>query len=52
MAALTPDEMYCMSGDTVAAIQLAALIEGDDKVTCAGAPEAHDRALSFLSELT
>ena len=25
---------------------------GDDKVTCAGAPEAHDRALSFLSELT
>jgi hypothetical protein len=24
---------------------------GDDKVTCAGAPEAHDRALSFLNAL-
>jgi hypothetical protein len=24
---------------------------GDDKVTCAGAPEAHDKALSFLNEL-
>jgi hypothetical protein len=24
---------------------------GDDKVTCAGAPEAHDKALSFLTEL-
>lgn len=24
---------------------------GDDKVTCAGAPEAHDNALSFLHEL-
>jgi len=24
---------------------------GDDKVTCAGAPEAHDKALSFLHEL-
>lgn len=24
---------------------------GDDKITCAGAPEAHDKALSFLSEL-
>lgn len=24
---------------------------GDDKVTCAGAPEAHDNALSFLNEL-
>ena len=24
---------------------------GDDKITCAGAPEAHDNALAFLSEL-
>jgi hypothetical protein len=24
---------------------------GDDKVTCAGAPEAHDKALAFLNEL-
>jgi hypothetical protein len=24
---------------------------GDDKITCAGAPEAHDNALSFLNEL-
>jgi len=24
---------------------------GDDKVTCAGAPEAHDNALKFLAEL-
>jgi len=23
---------------------------GDDKITCAGAPEAHDAALSFLAE--
>jgi hypothetical protein len=24
---------------------------GDDKITCAGAPEAHDKALNFLAEL-
>ena len=24
---------------------------GDDKITCAGAPEAHDNALAFLAEL-
>jgi len=24
---------------------------GDDKITCAGAPEAHDRALAFLAEM-
>jgi hypothetical protein len=24
---------------------------GDDKINCAGAPEAHDRALAFLSEI-
>jgi len=24
---------------------------GDDKVTCAGAPEANDRALAFIAEL-
>ncbi len=24
---------------------------GDDKITCAGAPEAHDNALSFLAEM-
>ena len=25
---------------------------GDDRVVCAGAPEAHDRALEFLAELS
>jgi hypothetical protein len=24
---------------------------GDDKITCAGAPEAHNRALDFISQL-
>jgi len=24
---------------------------GDDKITCAGAPEAHDKALAFLTEM-
>jgi len=24
---------------------------GDDKITCAGAPEAHDNALAFLADL-
>jgi hypothetical protein len=25
---------------------------GDDRIVCAGAPEAHDRALEFLAELS
>jgi hypothetical protein len=28
------------------------LTEGDDKINCAGAPEAHDRAVDFLLERT
>lgn len=51
---MTFDTCSCgRSGTTIAdKIRRFSEIEGgDDKITCAGAPEAHDKALAFLADL-